>query len=197
MRSVREPGGAPTGGDPERRLRKRRVIAAVATAALAGATVIGVIALRAGQESPTRAEAARSGERGVEYEAWDGGRASTAQFRGKPLVINFWASWCPSCLAVIPDYVKVYERYKDEVTFLGINTQDDPAEAQRLRKELGITYPVGRDSTGEVFAYFGGTTLPLTVFIDEEGEVVDTSTTDLYFEDLAKKVRELSDGKGG
>lgn len=166
------------------------------TAALVGVITIGVVGalaaaalLFAMQGEPE--EKTLAAPQGVGYVAWDGKRASTADFVGKPLVVNFWASWCLPCLAEIPRFVEVYERHKSEVAFLGLNLQDDPSRAESLRKELGITYPLGRDSEARAYKSFEGVAMPTTVLIDEDGRVVELISGEISGEDLEAKVQKL------
>lgn len=157
------------------------------------AVTAGLIASsRSGSSSaPTRSEGQAAG---VSYVAWDGARATTADFAGKPLVVNFWASWCTSCLAEIPRFVDVYERHRPEVRFLGLNLQDDPDAAERLAKELGITYALGRDPRGEAFQAFEGIAMPTTVLIDENGNVVKRLGGEVTAEQLEDEVVRLLEG---
>lgn len=128
---------------------------------------------------------------GVRYVAWDGETATTAAFVGKPLVVNFWASWCASCLAEIPRFVDVYERHKSEVDFLGLNLQDDPDAAEKLAKDLGITYALGRDPEGQAFQKFGGIAMPTTVLIDSEGNVTKRLDGEVSAEQLEADLMRL------
>lgn len=184
-------------GSPWRRRASARVIIARRQAArrrLIGIGVAGVLAAAAAllfamQGEPK--EKTRAASQGVAYVAWDGKRASTADFVGKPLVVNFWASWCVPCLAEIPRFVEVYERHKSEVAFLGLNLQDDPQRAESLRRELGITYPLGRDPEARAYKTFEGVTMPTTVLIDEDGRVVELIHGEISGEDLEAKVQKL------
>lgn len=127
----------------------------------------------------------------VSFVSWDGEEVvSTARFRVKPLVVNFWATWCTSCLFEIPGFVSLYENYDGEVAFLGLNIQDNPKAAAAMKRELGITYPTGRDPEGEAFSAFGGVAMPTTVLIAPDGEVVERLDGEVSPDQLASRLEE-------
>ena len=104
---------------------------------------------------------------------FDGSEGSLSDFRGRPLVVNFWASWCPPCVAEMPDLQVVYTEFRDQVIFLGLNMQElDFDAALRLVEQTGVTYPLASDPDGCIYRSFGGIAMPTTVLISEEGEVV-------------------------
>lgn len=130
---------------------------------------------------------------GFTLSLYDGGKASLSDFRGKPVVLNFWASWCAPCRAEVPDFVKLYEENKgDGLVFVGVNIQDTEAEARKFIQEFGIPYPVGPDTTGEIAIAYGVKGLPTTVFINEEGAVYRTWAGLLDQATLASIVTEMT-----
>lgn len=165
--------------------RKTRVAWWVAAAIAATAAVAA--ALTFAPES----DVAVSGRTGVGEPApdvamtdFDGKRFELADYRGTPLVVNFWASWCPSCVAEMPDFEKVHRAVGGKVEFLGINHSDAPESAERLAKDTGVTYRLARDQQGEVFQAFGALGMPTTVFIDADGNVIDLVVGQLTAEGL-------------
>lgn len=107
----------------------------------------------------------------AELELLDGGTTSIEEFRGTPLVVNFWSSTCGPCLAEMPDFESVHQELGGEVAFLGVDVTDSLDAGRRMVEQTGVTYPNGRDPRAEVTAAFGGTALPRTVLIDSEGNV--------------------------
>ena len=104
------------------------------------------------------------------YTLLNGKKVSLSDYRGKiPVVVNFWASWCPPCRAEAPTLAKVAKKYKGKVQFLGIIFQDSAPSAQKFIKEFGVPYPNGMDNTGEISRSYKITGVPETFFITKDG----------------------------
>jgi cytochrome c biogenesis protein CcmG/thiol:disulfide interchange protein DsbE len=102
-----------------------------------------------------------------------GATISLEDMRGKPIVINFWASWCPPCRIEAPLLERTWRAYKNRgLIFLGVNIQDRKEDALNYMREFDITYPNGPDPTGEITIDYGVSGLPVTFFISRKGEVV-------------------------
>lgn len=96
-----------------------------------------------------------------------------ASYSGRPLVINFFASWCPTCIGEMPDFERVHRLLGDEVAFLGVSQGDPPGASIELARETGITYDTAIDEQGEFFRAVGGLGMPTTVFVRPGGEIAD------------------------
>lgn len=120
----------------------------------------------------------------IEMTDFDGEKFSLKEYRGKPLVLNFWASWCPNCAAEMPDFERVNAAAEGDVEFLGVNQSDSRSSAEDLAHATNVTYRLSEDPTGEVFRAFGGTGMPTTVFIDADGDVADIVVGQLSREQL-------------
>lgn len=111
----------------------------------------------------------------VELEAFaeGGGTIKGSDFRGTPLVVNFWATWCAPCVAEMPELEEVATELEERVAFLGVNYRDpDRAAARAFVEELGISYPLVVDPAGEFLAAVDGVVMPTTLFVDAEGTIV-------------------------
>ena len=102
----------------------------------------------------------------------DGEPVERAAYRGAPLVVNFWASWCAPCVSEMPDLEVVAREYAGRVPILGVNVQDAPANAEAFVDELGITYDLATDPRGELYAEVDAFGMPTTLFVDAEGTIV-------------------------
>lgn len=103
-----------------------------------------------------------------------GGQIRLSDLRGKVVLINLWASWCPPCRAEMPAIDKVYKAYKDQgLIVLGVNTtnQDNEAAATAFVKELGLTFPILFDRTGLVSERYSLLGLPSSFFVDRKGVI--------------------------
>ena len=101
------------------------------------------------------------------------GKLSLAELKGKPVVVNFWASWCIPCKDEAPALQKTYEKYKAQgLTVLGIDAQDFRGDARSFAKRYGLTYPVVYDGSGSTLGKWGVTGFPETFFVDRSGKLV-------------------------
>ncbi len=102
----------------------------------------------------------------------NGGEFRLEDHAGSPLVINFWASWCPPCRDESPGFERVWRKYRDAgVQFVGVDIQDTREEAARYVEEFGLTFPNGRDPDGKITVEYGVIGLPVTFFIGANGIV--------------------------
>ena len=122
------------------------------------------------------------------FQMLDGSSASFEKYRGRPLVVNFFASWCAPCLAEMPGFERVSQDLGDRVAFLGINLQDSPEDGRRVVERTGITYDVARDTSGSLFKSFGAIAMPTTVLIDANGAVVDLISGELSARSLRERI---------
>jgi thiol-disulfide isomerase/thioredoxin len=108
------------------------------------------------------------------YDA-DGNVYHLSDFEGKPVVLNFWASWCGPCRREMPEFEEKYQELGANVTFLMVNltTWNETVEsANGLIRDQGYTFPVFFDLDGQAAAAYGIQSIPTTFFIDAEGEVI-------------------------
>jgi cytochrome c biogenesis protein CcmG, thiol:disulfide interchange protein DsbE len=104
--------------------------------------------------------------------------------RGKPVLLNFWASWCPPCRAEAPMLQRAARRYAGDVTFVGVDVKDSRSDALRFAERYGLDYTLVRDTGGEVAAAYGLTGQPESFFIDSDGTVVEHVAGPLFEDDL-------------
>ncbi|HHW46174.1 MAG TPA: TlpA family protein disulfide reductase [Clostridiales bacterium] len=102
-----------------------------------------------------------------------GNSVKLSDFLGKPVVLNFWASWCSPCRNEMPEFEEIYLQMKDKVEFMMINLTDDSREtissAKQFIDESGYTFPIYFDTTQRAAMEYGAYSIPLTVFIDKDG----------------------------
>ena len=123
----------------------------------------------------------------------DGRAITLSELRGVPVLLNFWATWCPPCRAEMPDLQRFHQQYGDQVTVLGINWAEDPQTVRDFLDRYGITYPNVLDRQGKAFVLYRLTGIPTTFFLDEEGIVrgvwLGPLKTDSIAENFAKITR--------
>lgn len=106
----------------------------------------------------------------------EGNMVNLTDFYGKPIVVNFWASWCGPCKSEMPDFEEAYQTYGSDVHFLMVNMTDGAEEtvetAQAYIDANGFTFPVYFDTMQDAAITYGVTSIPSTFFIDKEGHAV-------------------------
>jgi thiol-disulfide isomerase/thioredoxin len=175
-----------------RRLRRGSVVLVLVVLAAAALVLAGRLAgpppTTAGVVVEGKAVVGRPAPR-VELPGLRGGRVRLADLRGRPVVLNFWASWCPPCLAEMPEFQRVHRRLGDRVAFLGVNQRDQAQAAERLARSSGVTYPLALDAAGRAFDAFGGLGMPTTVLIGADGTVADIVSGQLDETLLRERIR--------
>lgn len=173
---------------------------------LASAAALGVllVAAAAGDDDPvaddrpsielTPADQARgdlADALDLEFQDLDGdGTGTLADFAGRPLVLNFFASYCAPCQAEMPDFEAVHQRVGDEVQFVGLAVADRKSLALELVDRTGVTYFTAADGDAAIFTGVGGFNMPTTVFIDGDGNEVDRVTGAIDEDELAERITE-------
>ena len=113
-----------------------------------------------------------------------------ADFRGKPLVVNFWATWCAPCVKEMPEFQKASEAFGDKVALLGVDVEDAPPNAEPFVERLGIDYPMAIDPRRELYRDVGNVGMPTTLLVDADGIVRYRHTGGLDLAELKSLVEE-------
>jgi peroxiredoxin len=104
----------------------------------------------------------------------DGTRVSLAEYRGKVVLLNFWATWCGPCKAEIPSFIKMQEKYGARgLVIVGV-ALDEPADVRGYVRSSGINYPILIGDAGIANEYGGIRSIPTSFLIDREGKIVDS-----------------------
>ena len=112
---------------------------------------------------------------GFRLQLEDGRSVALADLRGRPVMLNFWATWCGPCRAEMPDIVAASEQ-DDELVVIAVNVQEDRSTARPFAQEFAMSMPVGMDEAGELRNSYGLRGMPTSVFIDREGTVASIWT---------------------
>jgi thiol-disulfide isomerase/thioredoxin len=114
---------------------------------------------------------------------------------GKPLIINFWTTWCPPCKKEMPEIQRFYEDYKNEVDVFAMNITSNEVNISDVEKYVttgGFTFPILFDTDG-IFRFYEVLNMPTTFFIDEDGVIVGRHTGELDYEKLVEAKEKLFD----
>ena len=102
----------------------------------------------------------------------NGKELSLEAYKGKVVLLNFWATWCGPCRAEIPSLIRIQEAYKDRLQIIGMDVDDDEGQLRAFVKDQGINYPVAMTSVAVRFAYGGIAALPTVFVITQDSKVV-------------------------
>ena len=102
-----------------------------------------------------------------------GAVVSLADYRGKPVLVNFWATWCAPCRREIPDLIKLQEEWGASVTVIGVDLNEPGDTVSNYARSMGMNYPLALDLDGTVTAAYKLTGLPETFFLDGNGVIRD------------------------
>jgi thiol-disulfide isomerase/thioredoxin len=145
---------------------------------IAGAAIVAIVLtvyFRQGGGTQPTGPAALAGQMAPSFTvaSLDHGPSALAAYRGRVVVMNLWASWCPPCRAEMPDLQRLYDAYRSrQVVVLGVDQGESGSRASAFAQSLGIHYPILVDPQqqyGRVYAALG---LPTTIIVDRDGVVV-------------------------
>ena len=126
-----------------------------------------------------------------------GKEQSLSQYRGKIVLLNFWATWCKPCTTEMPAMQTIYDKLRDKgFVVLAVNELEDDAKVREHIKQYGHTFPVLMDRDNKVANQFGVFGLPVSVFIDQEGRVQEYIKGGLLTEDkISQTVQRIQENK--
>jgi peroxiredoxin len=125
----------------------------------------------------------------------DGKQVSLSQFRGKPVMLNFWYSTCPGCLAEIPGMQRFYSAQQaagKDFVILGVNSVDDTQTAQQFAQQYGLSYSLALDNNQQVATLYNLTATPTSYFIDRQGIIRSVVVGPVDASTLQQDVAEIS-----
>jgi len=148
-------------------------------------TAVGVNTQQAAA-GPTRPQAQRTAiAPDFTLQKLGGGSVTLSDYRGKkPVVLDFWASWCPNCRRDMPKLSRMYDKYKDQVEVIGVNLRESNSTAQNYISSAGISFPIVMDPNGATSNAYGNRYTNTHVLIDKNGNIVRTVPGDIRETDI-------------
>lgn len=123
----------------------------------------------------------------IEFELLDGGTTTVGAFLDRPLVLNFFASWCTPCVTEMPALESIHQQRPD-IAFVGLAVNDTPTRARGIVADTGVTYATGIDpdsAIGNAYEILG---MPTTLFITPDGEIAYQHTGGLTFDQITEQL---------
>lgn len=122
---------------------------------------------------------------------YEGREVKLSDFRGKPVVANAWAAWCPFCVKELPDFAMLQEEFKDKIAVIAIDRAEPLETAKKFSDEVGVT---GRlvfllDPSDFFYQSIGGFSMPETIFVNREGVVVDHKRGPMELGEMRERVK--------
>lgn len=139
---------------------------------------ISSIGLSIGQKAPN-----------ITATALNGKSIDLSAYKGKKVIINFWAVWCPPCKAEIPDLVKFHKEHHSEVEIIGVNIESTKSQVDDFIKQFGISYPIIMDKKESISDQYQIQPIPTTYFINEKGIIYHKQIGALSYNDLKNIVK--------
>lgn len=129
----------------------------------------------------------------------EGNTVRLSDFKGKPVVLNFWATWCNPCRSEFPSFEKMYNKYVDDIEFVMVDMTDGQREtmedAKRFISNNGYTFPVYYDTELEAAYVYSVNSIPMTVFIDSNGNLINYHTGAMNDTTLEKYIKQLQEAE--
>ena len=146
---------------------------------------------------PITAETTPESEQAKDFTVYDssGKAVKLSDFTGKPVVVNFWATWCPPCKAELPHFNKLCSELEGEVVFLMVDLTDGSRETvegvNAFVKENSYTFPVYFDTQADAAYAYSVSSIPMTLFIDRNGTLVNYQIGMMEEETLRNNVEKI------
>ena len=174
------------------------VIMAIVALLVCAAMLFGnsFVAKAQNRPTPEQATIVKDGQKAPNFEVqmFDGSTVKLADLKGKVVLLNFWATWCPPCRAELARVEKdIIEKFKGEpFVFLPVSRGEKRATVAAFREKMGYTFPMGLDTDGRVYAEYAQTYIPRNFLIDKNGVVVKASVgyDEAEFAELVKLIEE-------
>ena len=113
------------------------------------------------------------------------------ELRGRPVVVNLWASYCVPCRTETPLFVEAAGRYGDDIRFLGVDSLDEQAPARAFYERRDVPYPSVSDPTGQIHDRLGFFGLPDTIFYAADGHITETWSGPITADDLQERLERV------
>lgn len=158
-------------------------------AVLAGAILLSGQGAEKGEFSQKEIRRAQAPE--FRFEDYNGKKVSLADFRGRNVIVNSWAAWCPFCVEELKDFAKLQEEFSESIAIIGIDRAESLDTAKSYTDGVGATEKLILllDPSDSFYRSIGGFSMPETIFVNGEGEIVFHKHGPMKLEEMRKVVK--------
>jgi cytochrome c biogenesis protein CcmG, thiol:disulfide interchange protein DsbE len=167
---------------------RHKLVTGVVAVCVVVVAVLSVVTSGPGAAAPARSDP-RAASFSLPLLGTSGKEVSLAEYAGKPVIVNFWASWCPPCQQETPLLAAWYRSEKGKVALVGLDENDTSSAALAFARAKGVTYPLGFDPQTTAASAYGVIALPQTFFINAKHQIVARVYGALSASDLTKDIR--------
>ena len=152
---------------------------------------------QSGTPSQVSSDSSEVGQKVADFtlESFDAKLVKLSDFKGTPVFIDFWAAWCPFCLEEMAEIEKINQEFKGKLVVLGIHRTEteDVARGEKFAKEIGVTYTLLKDITGQVYKTLTGgrNFMPYALYIDKQGTIMAIKAGPKTEEEMRREVEKL------
>lgn len=114
----------------------------------------------------------------------NGQPVSLASLKGKPVFLNFWATWCPPCVGEMPDIQRAYAKYGDKIHFVIVNIDGTKPDVTSFMENHAFSFPVVLDTNGSATSAYAVQAIPTSYIIDADGNIIDSHVGALSADDM-------------
>ena len=141
---------------------------------------------------PQPGAALKSGNKAPDFtaELIDGSTITLSDLKGKPVIINFWATWCGPCVREMPAFERLKEDFGDEIGIIAVNCGDDADTVKDFASENSYTFPIALDESYEVTMLYPTNSIPYTVVVDANGKITHISAGAADADTMYEKYKE-------
>ncbi|MFG6118503.1 MULTISPECIES: thiol-disulfide oxidoreductase ResA [Thalassobacillus] len=177
--------------DKKKKKQRRMIFRTLTLAVLVGLVIFAIIG-NLSQDDAVVAEGEQAPNFELEQFGTEGERKSLDDFKGKGVMLNFWATYCKPCEEEMPYMQELYPKYKEKgVEIVGVNLDSTKLVVNRFIDKYELTFTNLHDKNGQVMDQYGISPIPSTFFIDENGEIVDKVIGPLTLEKLEEHLKEI------
>lgn len=179
----------------------KKIILIIALVLIGGTGLLVTNPFQSKDQSPvTQKQTGKSSEVGsqaldFETEDFSGQKVKLSDFAGKPVLIDFWAAWCPFCVEEMPEIEKIHQEMGDKLVVLGVHRTDTEGvdKGAQFAKERGVTYRLLKDPTGQIYKTFTGgrNFMPYAIYLDENGVIKKFKAGPKTAEEIRTSVQEV------